>query len=116
MLNDAKKAVNGSSILLLGVTYKANISDERESPARPLARRLRELGANVSYFDPHAPSFEVEGEPLTRVDNLARALESTDLAILVQPHDAILAEGCLDRAPMILDTRGALEGPTVERI
>lgn len=116
MLNEAKKAVNGSTVLLLGVTYKADISDERETPARPVARRLRELGANVRYFDPHAENFELDGEPLPRADDLGAALESADLVILLQPHRAIMESGQFDLAPMVLDTRGVLTGSNVERL
>ncbi|MEM7140310.1 MAG: nucleotide sugar dehydrogenase [Actinomycetota bacterium] len=116
MLNEAKKAVNGSTVLLLGVTYKADISDERETPARPLARRLRDLGANVIYFDPHAESFELDGEPLTHATDLALALEDADLSILVQPHQALMDADQFDRAQMILDTRGVLTGANVTRL
>ncbi|MDI1466456.1 UDP binding domain-containing protein, partial [Catellatospora sp. KI3] len=52
ILNDAGKATNGASVLLLGVTYKPNIADKRESPATPLARALANLGAKVSFHDP----------------------------------------------------------------
>jgi nucleotide sugar dehydrogenase len=115
-LNEAEKSVKGSSILLLGVTYKANIADERETPSRPVARRLLELGAEVSYFDPHAASFDVDGSPLPRADDLGEAMRAADLVILLQAHDAILADGAFDDAALVLDTRGVLEGDNVERL
>jgi nucleotide sugar dehydrogenase len=116
MLNDAKKPVNGSSVLLLGVTYKANISDERETPARPLARRLLEMGATVSFFDSHVDRFDVDDEELIKETDLGDALRAADLVVLVQTHDDIMAAAPFDEAALVLDTRGALEGANVERL
>ncbi len=116
LLNDARKPVNGSSILLLGVTYKANISDERETPARPVARRLLDMGAEVSFYDSHVDGFEVDGSELQQVNDLDAAIDEADLVVLVQPHDDIMRSTPFDRAAMILDTRGKLEGPNVERL
>jgi UDP-N-acetyl-D-mannosaminuronate dehydrogenase len=116
MLNSAKKPMNGSSVLLLGVTYKANISDERETPARPLAKRLIAMGADVSFFDSHVSEFEVDGQELTKAIDLGVASEAADLVILVQTHDDIMAAAPFDGAAHVLDTRGALNGPNVERL
>ncbi|MCP4222408.1 MAG: hypothetical protein GY773_03600, partial [Actinomycetia bacterium] len=82
-LNDLGKAVNGSVILLLGVTYKANIGDHRETPARPVARRLIELGADVRYHDPHVDQFDVDGTPLKSEADLGTGVANADLAILL---------------------------------
>ena len=116
LLNNHRKAVNGSKILLLGVTYKADISDERETPARPLAGRLREMGAEVSFFDPHVEAFDVDGTPLRQEADLAAAMTAADLVILLQPHQAILDTADFDSATAVLDTRGKLTGPTIERL
>ncbi|NCG23547.1 MAG: nucleotide sugar dehydrogenase [Actinobacteria bacterium] len=116
MLNSAKKPMNGSSVLLLGVTYKANISDERETPARPIAKRLIAMGADVSFFDSHVSEFEVDGHELTKAFDLGVASEAADLVILVQTHDDIMAAAPFDGAAQVLDTRGALNGPNVERL
>ena len=115
-LNEAKLAVNGSRILLLGVAYKANISDERESPARPLAARLQQMGADVVYFDPYVERFETENGDLPRSDDLESAAATADLVILVQSHDEIVSSPHLASAARILDTRGVLTGPNVERL
>ena len=115
-LNEAKLAVNGSRILLLGVAYKANISDERESPARPLAARLQQMGADVVYFDPYVAHFETENGDLPRSDDLESAAATADLVILVQSHDEIVSSPHLASAARILDTRGVLTGPNVERL
>ena len=78
--------VNGARVLLLGVTYKKDIADQRESQARPLARKLRGRGAMVSYHDPRVPQWLVDGQPVPRQDDLESALAAADLVILLQPH------------------------------
>ncbi len=116
LLNVDKKPVNGSVVLLLGVTYKANVSDQRETPARPLAACLSAMGAEVRYFDPHADTFTFNGRELVGEDDLEEALSKADLGILVQAHNEIIESGALKRARCILDTRGVLSGDNVERL
>jgi len=116
LLNEARKPVNGSKIVLLGVTYKANISDDRETPARPVAAKLRDLGADVSYFDPFVDSFVVDGEALPAEPDLGEALVSADLVVLLTAHDDFIDEPLLDKAERILDTRGSINGINVVRI
>ena len=115
-LNNMSKAVRGSVILLLGVTYKANISDDRETPARPVARRLIELGADVRYHDPYVTEFVVDRTPLKAEADLEAGIVDADLVILLQPHDSITGAEALTRAALILDTRGVLEGDNIERL
>ena len=116
LLNDVSKAVKGSVILLLGVTYKANVSDDRETPARPVARRLLELGADVRYHDPHVEQFVVDGTPLKAEADIDAGVANADLVILLQPHDSITGAEALERAELLFDTRGVLEGDNVERL
>ena len=116
LLNNDKKPVNGSVVLLLGVTYKANVSDQRETPARPLAACLSAMGAEVRYFDPHAHTFTFDGRELVGEDDLEEALGNADLSILVQAHNEIIESGALKLARRILDTRGVLSGDNVERL
>jgi len=105
LLNDDQRAINGSSVLLLGVTYKPNIADHRESPATPLAKRLQQLGASVSYHDPHAVSWYVSG--VKRVDGgLEEAVKSADLVILIQNHREYDLDNLQALATRFLDTRG----------
>jgi nucleotide sugar dehydrogenase len=115
LLNDHGKPLKGSEVVLLGVTYKRNISDQRESPATPVARRLMEYGARVSYHDPHVPEWRVGGELVRRVTDLAGALSQADVAILLQDHDCYPPDA-LERAPLLLDTRGRVAGPAVARL
>jgi UDP-N-acetyl-D-glucosamine dehydrogenase len=102
-LNDAGKPVNGSKILLLGVSYKAGVGDTRESPALKIARRLRELGGDVSYHDPHVANLpELD---LSSVD-LAEALASADVAAIVTAHPELNYEEVVAAATLVVDFRG----------
>jgi UDP-N-acetyl-D-glucosamine dehydrogenase len=116
MLNAQRKAVNGASVVLLGVTYKADISDERETPARPVARRLLDLGAEVSFIDSHVERFEVDGVELPKVVDLDAAIADADLVILLQPHVDLMEAVNFSKAAAVLDTRGKLLGENVERL
>jgi UDP-N-acetyl-D-glucosamine dehydrogenase len=116
MLNTARKPVNGSAILLLGVTHKANISDERETPARPLARRILDMGASLSFYDSYVDRFDVDGVEIPQENDLEAALAAADLVILIQPHDDTIAAAPFSGAALLLDTRGVVEGPSIERL
>lgn len=115
-LNSDRIAVNGSKVLLLGVTYKADISDQRETPARPLAGQLLAMGADVRFFDPYVDRFEVKDRQLLAENDLASAVEWSDLVVLLQAHRQIVGSDVLARASRILDTRGVLSGDNVERL
>jgi nucleotide sugar dehydrogenase len=106
ILNDADKPVKGASILLLGVTYKPNIADQRESPAVPLARHLIGLGAVLSYHDPYVVNWNAAPPEITRVTDLDDAVASADLVILVQDHREYDANALAQRARRFFDTRG----------
>ena len=116
ILNTQRKSVNGSSVLLLGVTYKADISDERETPARPVARRLVELGAEVSFIDSHVDRFEVDGLELPKAVDLDAAVAEADLVILLQAHADLMENVDFSKAAAVLDTRGKLSGANIERL
>jgi len=115
-LNADRKSVNGSSILLVGVSYKADISDQRETPARPLAVQLQQMGADLAYLDPHVEEFEIRGQALPKVADPVGAVSMADLVILLQAHREVVASGVLDRASKLLDATGTLSGEHVERL
>ena len=115
-LNQAKLAVNGAHVLVLGVTYKPNIGDDRETPARPVIRHLRRLGADVTYHDPHIEEFSVDGESVPRVEAIQKGLGDCDVALLLQMHSEYSASQIVQLAPRVFDTRGVLEGDNVERL
>ncbi|MDX3495169.1 nucleotide sugar dehydrogenase [Streptomyces turgidiscabies] len=106
LLNDRSKAVRGSRVLLLGVTYKPDISDQRESPALAVAENLRTRGAELVYFDPRVTDWTVGGLPVERTDDYLAEAESADLTILLQPHREIDLDLLADRARIVFDTRG----------
>ena len=112
-LNERKIAVNGAKVLLLGVTYKANISDRRESPAEPLARRLLSWGAELSYHDPFVPVWSVEGDghttDLTSVEDVYEACAVADIVVLLQPHNQYDLRRLAGESRLILDTRGVTD-------
>jgi UDP-N-acetyl-D-glucosamine dehydrogenase len=117
ILNSEAKAVNGATILLLGVTYKPNIADLRESPAVPLARRLEELGAIVQFHDPYVTTWHAGDHSVGRVPDLDEALSAADLTILLQGHSAYDLGSIAAKAKRVLDTRGVVPtSPTVERL
>ncbi len=118
-LNDEGKAVRGSTVLLLGVTYKADIADERESPAVPVAEKLLSMGADVRFHDPHVVDWNTaaHGEPARIIKaepDLEAAARAADAVVLLQGHRGYL-DGALDGIP-VFDTRGVLTGETVERL
>lgn len=106
LLNDDGKAVRGSRVLLLGVTYKPDIADERESPAKPLAEALQALGAQVSFHDPHVSSWRLRDGALDVVPDLDAALKDADLTVLLQAHASYDLPAVVGSAPRLLDTRG----------
>ena len=115
-LNDEGKALRGSRILLLGVTYKPDIADQRESPAKPIAVELRDKGAEVEFHDPHVVTWRLGPESLTRADDLDSALARADIVVLLQNHSAYDLATIAAQAPRLFDTRGATSGPKVVRL
>jgi UDP-N-acetyl-D-glucosamine dehydrogenase len=117
LLNRQKKAVNGSKVVLLGVTYKPDIADERETPALPVARVLLELGAELVFVDPYVKEWHVDGTSVPREEDLARAVADADVTLLLQQHAAFDLSIVEDHGRLVLDTRGVLaEGERVERL
>ncbi|MFI6930845.1 nucleotide sugar dehydrogenase [Streptomyces sp. NPDC050287] len=106
LLNDQGKAVRGSRVLLLGVTYKPDISDQRESPALAVAENLLARGAELVYFDPRVEDWKAGGASVERTDDYLAEAETADLTILLQPHREIDLGLLADRARALFDTRG----------
>ena len=103
-LNEAGKAVKGSRILVLGITYKKNVTDMRESPALDILSLLHEKGAQVAYHDPYVPAFHLHGMEMVSVPTLESALARSDCAILVTDHTMYDCD-LLQRARILIDTR-----------
>ena len=115
LLNEHGQAIHGSTVLLLGVTYKSDIADQRESPAVPLARHLAGLGAHVVFHDPRVDAWNVD-VPVTRADDLDRAVAAADLVILVQAHREYDVPRLLASAALFFDTRGVTTGADGHRL
>jgi UDP-N-acetyl-D-glucosamine dehydrogenase len=106
-LNDASKPVRGARVLLLGVAYKAGVGDLREAPALKMIGLLRELGAEISYHDPHVSSLSELGLESVPLDE---GLFAADLACVVTAHPEVDYERVVAAAPLVLDLRGVTRG------
>ena len=113
MLNDHRKPLNGSEVLLLGVTYKADIADQRESPAMPVAEALRERGAVIRFHDPMVETWNLESGNVTREADLDAAVASADVVVVLQAHESYDLEKLAGSAKVMLDTRGVAPKPAV---
>ena len=114
-LNDVKKAVNGSKILVLGVAYKRDIDDMRESPALSIIDLLRARGAELYYHDPFVPEVTFdhaytigEAEPLYNSELTDELIRSSDCVIICTEHSSVDYHRVCELAPLIVDTRNAL--------
>ena len=113
MLNQLGKPLKGANVLLLGVTYKKDIADVRESPVPGVARRLLARGAVVAYHDPYLPEWSIDGAQVRRVTDLAAEIRAADLVIFLQDHVAYDLDLIARESRLVLDTRGRLVGPRV---
>lgn len=115
-LNEQRKALKGSSVFVLGVAYKKDIDDVRESPALEIIRLLQAKGADVSYHDPFCAVIEDDGHtpliglPMRSVDLTNGALEASDCVVIVTDHTNIDYETVAQRARLVVDTRGIMRG------
>ena len=116
-LNDDRKAMKGSRILLLGVAYKRDIDDVRESPALSIIDRLRSKGCDVRYHDPFVREISFDdahtesgGEPMSSVELNDEEIQASDCVLIVTNHSQIDYRRIIELAPLVVDTRNALNG------
>ena len=115
-LNDEGRAVRGSRVLVLGIAYKKDIDDLRESPALEIIRMLQELGAEVAYHDPHCPVIRDDGHtplrdlPLRSVELTDTALRWADAVVIVTDHSCVDYQEVADEARLVVDARGVMRG------
>ena len=107
--------LNGARIHILGVAYKKDIDDVRESPALDIMHLLMRRGAQVAYTDPYVPSVKVDGRTLSSQD-LDGALTSCDCAVIITDHGSVDYPLVVEKAPLVVDTRNALKGFSSEKI
>lgn len=115
-LNDRKKAVKDAKILLLGVAYKKNVSDVRESPAYDLARLLNNAGAKISYSDPHVPTWATDWGNYRSQKLDAKLLKAHDCAVIVTDHQDFDYRKIVAAANLVVDTRNATKGLSQKKI
>jgi len=108
-LNDQSKPLKGSRVHVLGVAYKKDIDDVRESPALDIIHLLTHRGANVTYSDPYVPVVEMDGIRLTSQEPMA-AVRSADCVAIITDHQVFDYPRILAEASLIVDTRNALKG------
>ncbi|MDD7592768.1 MAG: nucleotide sugar dehydrogenase [Peptoniphilaceae bacterium] len=112
VLNRAKKPLNGSRVLLLGIAYKNDIDDYRESPAIDVLEILKQRGADVDFFDPYIPKFSDKGKTYEGLATLsAEDVKAADLVIITTAHEAYDYDMILDNAQAIFDARHAIPHP-----
>ena len=108
-LNEFERSVKGAAILILGVAYKADIDDPRESPALDIIGLLRQHGAHVSYSNPHVPMHDLRGTTLDSEPLTAERLTAADCVVIVTNHRAFDYGLIARHARLIIDTRNALK-------
>jgi UDP-N-acetyl-D-glucosamine dehydrogenase len=106
-LNEDRKAVNGSRALVVGVAYKKDIDDVRESPALDVMRLLEQDGAEVVYHDPYVPTIREDGHVIHGVELTDAEIAKADVVVIVTDHKAIDYQRLVDKATLIVDTRNA---------
>ena len=116
-LNDVSKPLRGSQVLLLGVAYKRDIDDLRESPALEIVRMLQEKGAKVSFHDAYCPVIEddghtpIQGLPMHSVPLTDQALKDADCVVVITDHSEVDYTRVAALAPLVVDTRGVMRTP-----
>ena len=107
-LNDEGKAVKGSAILVLGIAYKRDIDDMRESPALDVMRRLEERGARVQYHDPHVARFAEDGHAMASVPLTPELLAAVDAVVIITDHSVVDYRAVGAQAALVVDTRNVM--------
>jgi UDP-N-acetyl-D-glucosamine dehydrogenase len=110
-LNDDRKSLKGSKVLVIGVAYKKNIDDSRESPSAEIIELLRDRGAEVTYHDPHIPTYpsmrkyriDLKSVPLNQ-----ETLTASDCVLILTDHDAVDYGALAQHAKLVVDTRNAM--------
>jgi UDP-N-acetyl-D-glucosamine dehydrogenase len=114
-LNDRSKPLRGARVLVMGVAYKRNIDDVRESPALDVMHVLRSRGAEVSYSDPYVPRMALGGEVMESVE-LLDGVGEADCVVIITDHSEFPYREVVERAAMVVDTRNALKGVVSDKI
>jgi UDP-N-acetyl-D-glucosamine dehydrogenase len=114
-LNDRERSVKGSHVLVLGIAYKKDVEDVRESPALDILKLLERRGARVSYNDPYVASLSLDGHTL-RSRELMPAVREADVVVIVTDHSSYRYDQIVADARLVLDTRNATRGITSPKV
>ena len=116
-LNESGKPIKGSKLLLLGMAYKADVHDTRESPSLEIMRQLLQRGGDVSYCDPWVSQLDLDGVTHTSVDWSADRVREADCVVVLTPHSRFTEEPLWEHARLVVDARNVVpHGPNVHRI
>jgi len=107
LLNRRQRCLSGAAILVLGVTYKADVADPRESPASKVMELLQREGAQLSYADPYTPTVDIVGQTYEAVELTPMLLAQSDCALILTAHSAFDYKLIVEHAPLVFDTRNA---------
>ncbi len=110
LLNEDRLAVNGARVLIVGIAYKKNVGDMRESPALDVIAQLATRGAEIKYHDPFVSECEIDGARYKNVDMTDELLDATDIAVILTDHDGTDYERIIRHVPRVFDTRNATAG------
>jgi UDP-N-acetyl-D-glucosamine dehydrogenase len=114
-LNDRGKAVKGSRVHVLGIAYKRDIDDVRESPALDVMHLLQKRGATVTYSDPFVPSVQIDGAQIL-ASEMEAALPQADCVVIITDHSSVDYKAVVRDAQLVVDTRNALRGIASDNI
>jgi UDP-N-acetyl-D-glucosamine dehydrogenase len=115
-LNERERSIKGSRVLILGVSYKKDVDDMRESPALDILQILEGRGARISFYDPHVPRFELNGRVYRSEGELFPALEGADVVVIVTDHSDFPYAEIVEHAKLVVDTRNATRGVRSSKI
>lgn len=114
ILNEHKKAINGAKILVLGVAYKQDIDDYRESPAIRVIEELKKVGSDIAYYDPFVPMFKKDGLTMTGEKELTKdIIKNSDLVLITTAHTNVDYKFVVDNAKVVFDTKNITKGLNV---
>jgi UDP-N-acetyl-D-glucosamine dehydrogenase len=108
-LNDRDRSVRGTRVLVVGVSYKANVGDTRDSPALEIIETLQRKGARVDYYDPHVASLPIRGAVLESIDSAQADFSTWDVVLILTAHDRCDWKRITREARLVIDTRNATE-------
>jgi UDP-N-acetyl-D-glucosamine dehydrogenase len=115
-LNDRGKSLRGSRILVVGVAYKKDVGDVRESPALKVIQRLHRKGAEVEYHDPYVPVFQNGAGPMHSIALEDDAMRRADCVLILTNHQCLPWDRIVAKAQVVVDTRNVLKGYRDEHI